>query len=254
MNHKDTMSSLRSQYAVLAVLVVALIAQMPHAQHVFYLRGHDNGWASWLQSWGFAIALEVAVLVFVVRGNVRASWGFATFSVAINLVYYAQATKGAWYMSVPDWLLSVGLPLAIALYSHELSEVHATTTAAQGEREVATTSTLAQPEENAEEVAGASLQQLDAELVQDALPVPTPTWAAAVVSTQANDAQLDDKAQRILDAIRDGARTPYAIAQRTEIPLTTLRRKDGDKYIGRLPRMVAAGQLRNGGDEYKLAE
>jgi hypothetical protein len=284
--YRDAISVLRSQYAVLTVLVIALVAQMPHAQHVFYLRGHDMGWASWLQSWGFAIALEVAVLVFVVRGNVRASWGFATFSIAINLAYYAQTTGSAWYMSVIDWLLSVGLPVAIALYSHEVSEPQATgedaTTAAAQEVNVdATAIAQSQPGEvvgvdgfaallgvsphefdkavRSEMVAGASelaqpVADEDATTKAQPPPVPPSPWTAVVASHLDEAQPLDEMAQRILDAIATGARTPYAISKRTEIPLTTLRRKQGDTYIGRLPKMVAAGYLRNGGDEYKLVD
>jgi hypothetical protein len=87
------------------------------------------------------------------------------------------------------------------------------------------------------------------------LPDPASIPWTAVVAQPTDGAQpLDEMAQRILDAVASGARTPYAISKRTEIPLTTLKRKQGDAYIGRLPRMVAAGQLRNGGDEYKLVD
>lgn len=120
---KDITNRLKSQNAVVAVLVLALLAQMPHAQHVFFNNSHDHSWFGWLQSWGGAIALEVAVLVFVIRGNIRVSWGFAAFSVAINLIYYHDSSV-AWYMPRASWLLSAGLPAAIALYSHEVADNH----------------------------------------------------------------------------------------------------------------------------------
>jgi len=112
---------LKSQNAVIVVLVVALLAQMPHAQAVFYDNGHTQNLLGLVFSIFAAVALEIAVLVFVVRGNVHASWGFALFSIAINLVYYADA-QAAWYLPNPSWLLSAGLPIAIALYSHEVAE------------------------------------------------------------------------------------------------------------------------------------
>lgn len=117
----STIKLLRSHNAVIVVLVVALLAQMPHAQDVFYRQGHAQTWFGWVASIFAAVALEIAVLVFVVRGNIRASWGFAAFSVAINLIYYHTA-QSAWYIPNPSWLLSAGLPIAIALYSHEVAE------------------------------------------------------------------------------------------------------------------------------------
>lgn len=112
---------LKSQNAVIIVLVVALLAQMPHAEAVFYTHGQSHDWLGRIASIFAAIALELAVLVFVVRGSIFASWGFAAFSVAINLVYYYRA-DASWADLAPTILLSAGLPIAIALYSHEVAE------------------------------------------------------------------------------------------------------------------------------------
>lgn len=114
------LKALRSSDAVLAVLVLALLAQMPHAQHVFYELSKDLGWFGWVQSWFAAVALEFAVLVFVVRGKTLQSWGFAVFSVAVNLIYYYDPELTLWIPKA-TWLLSAGLPVAIALYSHEVA-------------------------------------------------------------------------------------------------------------------------------------
>lgn len=112
---------LKSQNAVITVLIVALLAQMPHAEAVFYAHGQSQDWLGRIASIAAAIALELAVLVFVVRGSIRASWGFAAFSVAINLVYYYRADATLFDLA-PTILLSAGLPIAIALYSHEVAE------------------------------------------------------------------------------------------------------------------------------------
>lgn len=118
-----TLRVLQSSDAVLAVLVLALLAQMPHAQHVFFQFSKELGVPGWIQSWFAAIALEFAVLVFVVRSKTLQSWGFAAFSVAVNLVYYYDP-QVAWYLPKATWLLSAGLPVAIALYSHEVANKH----------------------------------------------------------------------------------------------------------------------------------
>lgn len=68
---------------------------------------------------------------------------------------------------------------------------------------------------------------------------------------------LDDMDMRILEAIRNGANTPYTIAKETGITLTTLKRRNGDRMTGRLPKLAAAGYIHNlSGDdpsEYRLA-
>jgi len=88
----------------------------------------------------------------------------------------------------------------------------------------------------------------------DEVPQAKPVEQAQVVASV--EAQvLDDKAQAIVAAIRGGASTPYAISQATGIPQTTLKRKQKDGvYIGRLPALVSAGVLQNGGTDYRLAE
>lgn len=116
----NTIKILKSSNAVIVVLVLALLAQMPHAQYVFYARSREQDLFGLLVTSVGAVALEIAVLVFAVRGNVRVSWGFAVFSTCINLVYYYDTLSSLW--TPANWLLSIGLPVAIALYSHEVIE------------------------------------------------------------------------------------------------------------------------------------
>lgn len=173
------------------------------------------------------------------------------------------------------------MPLIQLAAAKHASGAGTTTVADQGGNESATASTPAQPVvpeglDGFAALAGVSAQAFDALVRADMgaevsapdtqvadddttagaqpAPVPPPPWMAVVASQPGDTQPLDEMAQRIIDAVASGARTPYAISKRTEIPLTTLKRKQGDTHIGRLPRMVAAGQLRNGGDEYKLVD
>lgn len=115
-------------------------------------------------------------------------------------------------------------------------------------------------------------------VVVQAPPEPLPVVASALdVVTQPNDnatainddarlvaimpglqSQLDELDTKILDAMRNGAYTPYAISKATGVALTTLKRKQGDKVTGRLPKLVAAGFIHNSsgddGSEYRLVE
>lgn len=114
---------LESQTATLSVLVLALVAQTPHAADVFRLIVQGSGWAERLHSYSFAIALELAVLVFVVQKRQVESYGFALVSICMNLSYYSLHNVQLFSLaSLPALLVSVALPTAIARYSHVVVE------------------------------------------------------------------------------------------------------------------------------------
>lgn len=111
---------LKSPNAVLAVLALALLAQMPHAADVFRLTvsAENNAWST-AHSYSYAIALELAVLLFVVQNRQMESYGFAIVSVLVNLSYYGLHNINLFSLSAfPAYLISIALPVAIALYSH----------------------------------------------------------------------------------------------------------------------------------------
>ena len=112
---------LRSPVATLAVLVTALVAQLPHAADVFRLAVAGEGLGATLHSYSYAVALELAVLLFVVQRRNVESYVFAVASICINLAYYAlHGVNLASIEAAPAWLISVALPVAIARYSHGL--------------------------------------------------------------------------------------------------------------------------------------
>ena len=69
-------------------------------------------------------------------------------------------------------------------------------------------------------------------------------------------AELDEMNARIIVSIRNGNYTPYAISKDTGIAQTTLKRKQGDGYGGRLSQLCAMGMIHNSsgadGSEYRL--
>lgn len=126
---------LRSEAATLMLLALALVAQAPHAATVFHRLAPPEeaaSWLAWLHAAAYAIALELATLVFVVRGKQRLAWLFAIVSVAVNIAYYwtpdlalADGLRAA--------LVSIALPVAIAFYSHDVAR-HSTDASTQAER------------------------------------------------------------------------------------------------------------------------
>lgn len=131
MNNSRIIDELRSSNATLIVLVLALCAQIPHAADVFRLLVPLAACdlvvcaGAYIHSYLFAVALEMAVLLFVVRGKERESYAFAVVSVAMNLAYYGLHSVSLFSMAaLPAWLVSVALPSAIALYSHVVADGH----------------------------------------------------------------------------------------------------------------------------------
>lgn len=117
------MNLLRSKEATLAVLIIALTAQIPHAAYVFTHIGKQlETWFSFVHGSAYAVALELAVLLFVVRNRKVESYGFAFVSVLINLSYYNMHGVSPFQLQAfPAWLVSVALPVAIACYSHDIA-------------------------------------------------------------------------------------------------------------------------------------
>lgn len=112
-------SFLRTPFATLCVLVAALLAQLPHAADVFRLVIAADGWQATLHGYSYALALELAVLLFVVQRRNVESYIFALVSVCVNLAYYHLHGVALFSLSAaPAWLISVALPAAIARYSH----------------------------------------------------------------------------------------------------------------------------------------
>ena len=110
---------LRTPMATLVVLVAALLAQLPHAADVFRFVVHGDGLWQVAHSYSYAIALELAVLLFVVQRRNVESYLFAFVSICVNLAYYSLHGVNLFsWAALPAWLISIALPAAIARYSH----------------------------------------------------------------------------------------------------------------------------------------
>ncbi len=116
---------LRSEAALLTLLAMALISQTPHTAVLFHrlspVADGPANLATWLHAVAYAIALEFATLVFVVRGQRKLAWLFAGVSIAVNLLYYAIGEITPIYV-LSALMVSVALPSSIAFYSHSVAE------------------------------------------------------------------------------------------------------------------------------------
>lgn len=183
---------LRSEAALLTLLAMALISQTPHTAVLFHrLSPQTDGVTNilaWLHAVAYAIALEFATLVFVVRGQRSLAWLFAIVSIGVNLLYYAI---GEWtFLYITSALLvSVALPSSIAFYSHGIAQTaHATGAKPNAEDNAETDATSA-----AEPAATSAIAaQDDVQIASD------PAQSSAVIAPQpsAKPAQSARKTQR----------------------------------------------------------
>ena len=199
---------LRTPPATLLVLCSALLAQLPHAANVFRMIVMGDGLWPVAHSYTYAVALELAVLLFVVQRRNVESYLFAAVSILVNLSYYYL--HGVHLFSVaalPAWLVSFALPAAIAQYSHLIAA--ATTHAA----------TLAPMQHTARRVWRWQFWRNAATPdVSPATPAPVQTDAP----TQPNDAAQPDSRTRALQLASEGY-TAAEIARMTDAKYTTVQ-------------------------------
>jgi len=117
------LDALRTPSAMLVALLLALVAQLEHTAQVFMQIVSASGDGAQVHAYAFAVAVETAVLLFVLHGHRRISYGFAIATFATNLSYYAM--HGVDLTSIagaPAWLMAGLLPAAIVGYSHTIAD------------------------------------------------------------------------------------------------------------------------------------
>lgn len=113
------LDALRSPGAMMIALVCILSAQGEHTAQVIEFFSHSGGAAL---AYAFAVAIEVAVLLFVLNGHKRISYGFAVATFFTNVIYYAIGGVDLQSIALlPVLLLSVLPPAAIVGYSHTIA-------------------------------------------------------------------------------------------------------------------------------------
>lgn len=186
---------LRTPIATLIVLIAALLAQLPHAADVFRMAVHGVGLWPVLHSYSYAIALELAVLLFVVQRRNVESYLFAAVSVCVNLAYYAlHGVNLLSVAAIPAWLISIALPAAIARYSHLIVDA---------------AHVAPEPAQDATPTVQRRKRNVEPDTVQDATPEPlqvaqddaTPTIDARAQALQmANEGMNASQIAKALDA------------------------------------------------------
>lgn len=109
---KGIITFLKSETLVFLTLVCVFLAQIVHTMYVFeHIRvvdlsfsvwGHHVTILNWLHAFIFAVAIEAAILMFVLNGKVIPSKIYAVASFASNILYY-----GTWRLDIPEMVATV---------------------------------------------------------------------------------------------------------------------------------------------------
>lgn len=109
---KKVVEFLKSETFVFLTLVFVLIAQIIHTMYIFeHIRVVDLGFNfggsrvnlfNWAHAFIFSVAIESAILMFILSGKRLPSKIYAIASFATNILYY-----GTWQLSIPDILASI---------------------------------------------------------------------------------------------------------------------------------------------------
>jgi hypothetical protein len=109
---KKIIDFLKSETLVFLTLVFVLVAQIIHTMYIFeHIRVADMSFTvgewnitafNWIHALIFAVAIESAILMFILNGKRLPSKIYAVASFATNVLYY-----GSWKLSVPEMLATV---------------------------------------------------------------------------------------------------------------------------------------------------
>ena len=257
---------LKTENAIMLLILCGLAAQIPHAQAVWYHAStgtiiyEQSHLFTWIFSWLFALGLEFSTLMYVIHSRHFLSYVFAAISVGINLFYFQIANPDHFaLMPYRYWLISFVLPLAIASYSHLCAEYANTPIKAQNLYDklrslLPFTQPPADytPNEKAHPENSLNAASLQLEPTEDTPSHPdtiTPSHPAPLQPEQELERQ-----QRVIDALHAGVNTITAMSKHTGIPRSSLRRriKGTDEYTGVVQRMIDAGAVRLEDDVYVL--
>lgn len=246
----------------IAARAVMLAAPMPNAISMYNITQREQGFTPF-QAFAFSLTLEIVVFLLVEIALVM--WDG----------YLAKPNAYKWPAVLMASVVVIATVIVIAIvYNLEPHKIMALLPvislcafAAIGlkrwherNQTLDTRHPIAQP---AKPKAKPVVAQPVVELPSLVAPITTDVVANDATSEPAQpmesiEPQLDELDTKILGAMRNGAYTPYAISKATGVALTTLKRKQGDKVTGRLPKLVAAGFIHNSsgndGSEYRLVE
>lgn len=109
---KRIVNFLKSETLVFLTLLCVLVAQIVHTMYVFeHIRVADMSFMigsyrvtalNWTHAFIFAVAIEAAILMFIINGKILPSKIYAVASFVSNVLYY-----GTWKLAIPEIVATV---------------------------------------------------------------------------------------------------------------------------------------------------
>jgi prefoldin subunit 5 len=119
---EQLLNFVRSDNGVALFTLFALSVMIYHTGVAFYVESGKSGYISGFFASLFALAIDAAILIFVLRGNQMAHV-FSVFQIVMNLIHFGEIQNTDWYnVSFGAWFISFSLPVIISSYSHEVKK------------------------------------------------------------------------------------------------------------------------------------
>jgi hypothetical protein len=119
---EELINFVRSDNGVALFTLFALSVMIYHTGVAFYVESGKAGYISGFFASLFALSIDAAILVFVLRGNQMAHV-FSVFQIVMNLIHFGEIQNTNWYaVSFGAWFISFSLPVIISSYSHEVKK------------------------------------------------------------------------------------------------------------------------------------
>ena len=102
-------------------IICALLTQISHAAHLFFLIGGEDTLFATVMSWIFAISLEFSIYIFTIYGKRNTAIFFGLISWSINILYY-WFEVGFTQKFVAMNIISPIIPITIYFYSELIQQ------------------------------------------------------------------------------------------------------------------------------------
>lgn len=118
---ENLIAFIRSDNGTALGTLFVLAVMVYHTAIAFYVES-NGGWVNGIFGSLFAIGIDFAVLIFVLRGNSMA-YVFSIFQIVMNMIHFGEIQQVPfYYVSFGAYFISFSLPLIIAAYSHEVNK------------------------------------------------------------------------------------------------------------------------------------
>ncbi len=98
-----------SEFFWILALLLMLAPQVTHTVYVFEHGSHHDAPWQWV-AWSYAVGVDLAILMFTIKGWIRIAVGYLVLTLAHNMVYF-------FYPDTPAAAILTGVTLSVTIFS-----------------------------------------------------------------------------------------------------------------------------------------